>query len=199
MRSVSKVTLAMAMLALSSNNVWAQSGDTNGWHPVVQLGVTVGGDELVELEVENSFGRDSDEEIRAGELFLAAGGIAYQINQFEVQATIGFYGDGIFADNGDASFTRWPLELMAFWRFEYIRVGAGVTQHFNPQFELDIDNGAKSDVDFDDATGFLFQVEYLINDNISVGLRHTVIDYEIERRAMQINGDNTGVVATYRF
>ena len=165
------------------------------WRPVLQTGLTFGGDELVEVEVDYVFGGSDDEDIRAGEAFMFGGGALYERGNFQLQATINYFVDGVFGDNGNASFTRWPLELLAFYSTPKWRLGGGPTYHVNPEFELDIDYQFDEKASFDDAFGFIIQIEYRFSEKISVGARFTGIEYETEEtNSVKINGDHGGLV-----
>lgn len=177
--------------------------DHNGWNFVGSLGITFGGDELIEVEVENDFYGDEDEDIRAGESAAFALGAAYQFYNvpLQLQATLGYHTDGIFADNGDVDFSRKPLELLAFFGVDKHRIGAGITHHFDPEFEVDFDFQQRYGVDFEDATGFVLQYDYRVASFLALGVRLVSIEYEPENRfrGPDVDGDHVGLMLTFLF
>lgn len=190
----------LILLLLAPTLVAAQTQErTESWHGVVSLGLTFGGDELVTVRVDRDFSGEDDESIKAGELVQFAGGFLYEKNKFQLQTTLGYYVDGIFGENGETSFTRWPIEVLAFWKTDKLRLGTGITHHLNPEFELDIDYEQKIEVDFDDATGFIIQGDYLIIDSLALGLRFTNIEYEEKDTGSKVDGDSVGLILSYIF
>lgn len=171
----------------------ASAGSFTG---IASIGVTFGGDTFTEVEFDNG----DDEKIKAGELALFSGGLVYEQNDFQLQATLGYYSDRASGDNGDVCFTRIPVEVLGFWKQEKFRLGAGIAHHLNPEFEVDIDgNFSNGTVAFDDATGFVVQADYLFEDGIALGLRFTAIEYEEDSIAEKIDGDSIGIMLSYIF
>lgn len=168
---------------------------------VLSIGLTFGGDKLKELTVDTFFDGEETENIKAGESVYFAGGASFKYHSFETQLTIGYYIDGIFGDNGETSFVRYPLELLTFWSFEKLRLGGGAALHLNPKFEFDIDNDflPKETVRFDDATGFVFQVDYAFARQFRIGVRFTDIDYETSDLPAKVEGNSIGLTGTAIF
>ncbi len=192
--------LAVAQVALRPEQ---PAYDHNGWNFVGSLGLTFGGDELIEVEVENDFFGDEDEDVKAGESVAFALGGAYQFYALplQLQATIGYHTDGIFADNGDVDFSRKPLELLAFYSINKHRIGAGITHHFDPEFDVDFDFQRRYGVDFEDATGFVVQYDYRVASFFALGVRLVSIEYEPENRfrGPDVDGDHVGIMMTFLF
>ncbi|RZV58807.1 MAG: hypothetical protein EX270_02425 [Pseudomonadales bacterium] len=170
------------------------------WQGVVNAALTFGGERLATVEVDTRFSGVESEDIRAGELMMFGGGLLYTEGNFQLQGIMNYHVDGIFGDNGDASFTRWPLELMAFTTTPRWRVGGGISYHIDPELEIDIDFQPRQRVNFKNETGIVFQADYRLNDQVSIGLRHMAIEYEAENGSdAKIDGDNTGVIFTASF
>lgn len=180
-------------------------GDRHGypqrgyWSPVFNAGLSFGGERLATVEVDTAFNGIEEEDIRAGELFMFGGGLLFTERNFQLQATFNYHVDGIFGENGDASFTRWPLELLAFTTTPRWRVGGGVSYHIDPEVEIDIDFQPREKAKFENAAGIVFQADYRFNENLSLGLRHMAIDYEVEGNDNEVDGDNTGLIFTVNF
>ncbi len=196
---------AAIMLASSSVPSFAEDNKADNWDLVGNINITFGGDELVELMVEDFFGDEDNEEVKAGELISFAGGAAFQIPQtsIQLQGTVGYHVDGIFADNGDVEFSRFPVELMAFYRFNKHRFGLGVTEHLNPKLELDLDYGVNTETEYDDAFGLIAQYDYRVTTFFAVGVRFVDIEYEAENSGVfhfdnsKVDGSHIGVSGTF--
>ena len=107
---------------------------------------------------------------------------------------------GIDYENGDASFNRLPIELMAFWRYKQFRTCGGITHHFNPKLEIDFDgNSDIATVKFNHANGLIMQTDYYYSDQFGVGLKLTDIEYKTRQPGQKIDGDSIGVVGSYLF
>ena len=194
-----KYTLCLALATTTATLQAEGTNKTHQWQGIVSSGITFGGDELATVETEGVFGSDDTEDIKAGELFFIAGGGLYQHKNIQLQATLGYHIDGVFAENGETSFTRWPLELLAFKKMGKFRLGGGLTHHLNPTFEFDLDDDTlpKEEVDFDNATGLVIEADYFFTNNFGLGLRHTSIEYKTTNS--KVDGSHTGIILTYTF
>lgn len=142
---------------------------------VFKAGLEGGGDSLVAFQTSN--GGDS---LKAGEGLSLGGGVSFVYwdnNVLETEVTINWKYNGIEATNGDLDFTRYPLELLEFYRFQHVRVGGGLTYHLNPSLE---GGGVTSNVnvDYKDALGFIVQADWRITDTLNLGARFTALEYE---------------------
>lgn len=212
MLKLNRIIPASLLFALLCSQLAAAQGDLRpeqrahnhtGWNFVGSLGITFGGDQLIEVEVENDFYGDDNEDVRAGESAAIALGAAYQFynSPLQLQATVGYHNDSILADNGDTDFTRKPLELLAFYAIDRHRIGVGVTHHLDPEFDVDIDFLARDRVDFDDATGFVLQYDFRVASFLAFGARLVSIEYEPENRfrGPAVEGDHFGLMMTFLF
>lgn len=163
---------------------------------IVALGLTFGGDTFTKVKFDNG---DNDN-IKAGELALFTGGLIYEQDNWQIQGTISYYTDTASGENGDVCFTRIPLEILGFWKQDNFRLGAGLTHHLSPEFEIDIDNSADNGtVEFDDATGLVVQGDYFFSSQFGVGLRYTSVEYENDFSSEKIDGDSVGLIFSYIF
>ena len=170
------------------------------WSGIVTAALTFGGEKLAEVDVETYYDDIEREDIKAGELFMFGGGLLYTQDTLQIQATLNYHVDGVFGDNGDASFSRWPVELLAFWATPQWRIGGGATYHINPELDIDIDYSPNVNIDFKNAAGVVVQAEYRLSEQLSIGLRHTAIEYEPEGTTdVELEGDHTGLVVSLVF
>lgn len=77
------------------------------------MGLTLGGDKIASVTYTNG----SESDINAGHGVQPSGGIDYRWSEtFSMQMSIGYNVSGAFADNGDVSFSRWPIEVLGYLR-----------------------------------------------------------------------------------
>src|SRR2546430_7827710 len=91
----------------------------------------------------------------------------------EIETTLSIKYDSINASNGDITWTRFPLEVLAFYRMPKFRLGGGLTYHMSPKLKA---SGAAGNfnVKVDDAAGAVLQADYLVTRKLSVGGRYPV-------------------------
>lgn len=180
-------TAAAILTALLCAPAASQAVDVSG---IVKLGYDFGGDTMVAATLVSSLGT-STEKIKANEGLVLAGGLSIMndAKNFSVDATIGWKSEQINASNQDFEFTRFPVDVLAFYNLPLgekgkfrLRFGAGMTYHINPEFSAsgDLANGS---VDFDNATGFVGQIDTVLSpgrSGLNFGLRYTAIEYEAD-------------------
>jgi hypothetical protein len=204
-----KKIILIILIVCTAGGAWGQAPGTDRFEPqakrvsfVGTLGLNLGGDELPTDEDANE---REENDMKAGDgLSFKLGVIVQPFVQYpdwEIQTTIGWKEVGEFNtdddDDGDFStFSRYPLDLMAFYKINKLRCGAGLTYHINPKLEGD---KLPSDVDgdFDNALGFVMGVDYLIGNHFLVGANYEIIDYESDTE--EANGNNMGVSIGFRF
>lgn len=162
---------------------------------VLYLNTDFGGDTLIET---------SEGDIKAGGLVHIAGGLSfseYGSDHLETQLTFGMKADSVSGSNGTASFYRWPVELLQFYKQGRFRLGGGLTYHMNPEVECDIDHptaGCHYTVPFDDVLGYVLQTDFVMDfpegaalREITMGARYTAIDYEYA--GASVDGNSIGL------
>ena len=161
----------------------------------VQAGQHFGGDSLAKVSFSDGF----DDSIKAGEGMSASAGYEVDINEtLLVKFSAGFKFDLIIADNGDADFIRLPLNAMLFIKQKKLHFGVGLTQHTG--VELSGDGFLNFNTfEFEDATGIILELDYLLNERAYLGLKLTSIDYQLEHSDEDIDGSSLGIVIGFRF
>lgn len=181
-----------ALLILSGA---AHAADVNG---VFKLGYDSGGDTLTTA----LFTDGHTANIKANEGFSIGGGVrmAYPEKHLDTEITIAWKQESINATNGDIDFTRYPLELLVFYNLNTWRVGGGLTHHLNPKVSS---SGAGTAFigsgNYDNATGFVLQVDFLSGKQMAIGLRYTSIDYKPEGGGTSAKGDGVGFSLGFYF
>lgn len=184
-------TLVAALFTGTISSFTAQAG------LVMQMGIDVGGDEMVRAVF---VGGESDS-INAGELIHFDIGLSIPSAQsnpaWESQLTLGWKNDSIDAGNGTLDWSRFPVDFLQFYIVNDWRFGAGLSWHFDPTLE---GNGVVAGkVEFDNAMGFLLEADYLagLNREIFLGARLTLIEYEVGTES--VDADSLGAVVGWRF
>lgn len=138
-------------------------------------------------------------DVKAGQLIHLAVGLVQPLSDdFEVQGTVGWKFDNAGAKNGDITFDRYPVEGLFFFRTDKIRVGGGATIHLNPTLDSDGVAANLGTIEFDNALGFIAQVDMFLAPKASIGVRGTFIEYETTRGAIPVDGNSVGLVFTGR-
>lgn len=189
---------ALALLTLSAA-AQAQAQAQARYRPfdfVAGVGVTAGGSTLTTVQ----YADGSSQDISAGSgVMLYAGGETRigEIGSF--QATFGYHVDTTHGRNGDVSFSRYPIELLAYVPLNpSLRVGIGARFVNNPRLQ---GSGVASSVDvkFDSTVGFVFEGEYRFTPLIGVKLRSVSERFTATGTNQSVNGDHFGLLCNFYF
>jgi Outer membrane protein beta-barrel domain len=166
------------------------------WRPFVKAGYDIGGDAIAEVVFTNG----DRETIRANEGFYFGGGASMLTDSrnMEIELSAAFKIGGVTGSNGEVDWRRFPLEALWFHRFERVRVGGGLTYHVNPKLDGSGVIGGL-DTKFDNALGVVLQGDWRFNENFTVGLRYTSIEYKVSGASAKAKGNGLGVTVGYRF
>lgn len=189
-------SLVLSIPASAQEDAGIPTGNEGGFDFVLTAGLTIGGDDFVEIEDDNG---DHVDDLEAGGLiYLGAGGhYRFANSPLSIQAVYAYHWDSVDADNGDATFDRFELDMILFYNNGPHRFGAGMTQHFGPSLDVDIDYGFNGDIDFDDATGVLIEYGYMFSAHGGIGVRYTDIEYDLsDISGESVDGSNVGLFIT---
>ncbi|OUR62725.1 hypothetical protein A9Q73_09940 [Bermanella sp. 47_1433_sub80_T6] len=152
----------------------------------LHFGLGFGGDTLAEVEFDDG----SDQEVKAGAGIILGGFVEAPLNDINGQpifAKIAFsyMSDSVNATNGDASFTRFPFDALLMTQVDRIKLGAGITYHLNPTYEVDFGGIVSGEAEFDNALGLALEANLELPeggywDGVEVGLRYTSISYKAD-------------------
>jgi hypothetical protein len=160
--------------------------------PVIKGGVDFGGETIASA----TFSNGSTETIKANEGFYVGGGASILLDSkdVEIETTLSIKYDSINASNGDITWTRFPLEVLAFYRMPKFRLGGGLTYHMSPKLKA---SGAAGNfnVKVDDAAGAVLQGDYFLTPKFTLGGRYTILEY----KANGIPAKSNGVGITFGF
>lgn len=187
MKISARIPSVIAALFLA-NTAWAQqSSNSVGWQ--FGMGYASGGDDLAEIIFTNG----ESQSLTAGSGFAIYAGLfnVFDNQPLALQATIGYLVDDTAASDTNARMSRYPLDVILFYRNGRHRFGGGVTYHMSPT--LDLDNlGGK--IDFDNATGYLLEYGYSM-----FSVRYTDIDYSVSGFSGSVDGSSIGLHLTFNF
>ena len=172
------VQRACAIAFFSTIALSAQADQlSGGLHPVLNAGLTFGGDTIATTYYSNG----SSQDIKAGGLIQLGGGVLWQAIDFPLatQFTVNYHVDDTSASNGNATFDRVPIELTFFytgvdkWRF-----GAGARFVQSPKYKSHIDNVSDKQLNFKNTTGALVEAGYGFTPHMWVSLRYVSERYQ---------------------
>ncbi|MBW8844985.1 MAG: hypothetical protein JF607_08450 [Burkholderiales bacterium] len=183
-----QIAAAAAVIALSA------TCHAEGLRPVLGASLTGGGKTLVQVQYTDG----NTQKIRSGGFVQLFGGAEYETDVLAFQGTIGYHVDDTNAKNGSIKFSRWPVELIAFWKANpSVRLGVGVRKATGAKITS---SGAASNLgsqSFDSKAGLILQGEYLFATNWSGLLRFVREDYSVGGQT--VSGNHAGLGVSYRF
>ena len=153
--------------------------------PVMKGGADFGGETIATA----TFSNGSTESIKANEGAYLGGGASILLDSkdIEIETTLSYKYTSITASNGDITWTRFPLEVLAFYRMPKFRLGGGLTYHLSPKLKA---SGAAGNfnVTVDDAAGAVVQADYFLTRKFTLGGRYTILEYKANGIPAKSNG-----------
>ena len=168
---------------------WSSAINAAEFGGVLNMGFDFGGDTLGGFVLTDG----STTKVNAGDGLQISGGvkITNDQNNLEAETTIGWKYSGINnVANASADWTRFPLEILGFYKLKQWRFGGGLVYQLSPTFKEDL-NGDKVEANFDNTLGYLVQADFLLGSRGFIAGRFTTIDYSYN--GASINGDSIGV------
>jgi len=191
-------TLALATTPVLAEGAGSLLDDGTKADFIVTAGYTSGGDDLIDVQYERG---GKDKITAGGEILLGVGVVFLSNENFELQLAANYHFDDVSAENGDASFERYPIDILIFRRADRHRFGGGLTMHLSPSAEIDIDGTGRETVNFETAYGVVLEYDYQVLSKVWLGLRYTHISYAVDSifRNSDIDGSNFGLTVNFRF
>lgn len=202
-----KATGGLLALALALGAGQAKAGDEmDGWHPFVSMGLTVGGDTIITVDYTNG----DSEDVKAGEIVHFGGGVQLQLadSPLMVALSANYHVANASAKNGDAEFTRYPLEAIAYYRgSDKWRFGLGLRYVLSPEASSDFSN---EKLQFDNALGAVAEIGYGLSKRFWISLRAVSESYQPSTYSQNgvsynasglqsVDGSHVGINALYAF
>ncbi len=161
--------------------------------PVFKGGADFGGETLATV----TFTNGSSESIKANEGFYIGGGASFLLDSkdIEIETTLSIkYTSAGSGTNQEVTWTRFPLEVLAFYRMPKFRLGGGLTYHLSPKLKAS-GTLANFSVNVDDAAGAVLQADYFLTRKFTLGGRYTILEY----KANGVPAKSNGVGITFGF
>ncbi len=178
--------------------------------PLLQIGYDFGGTTLATVEEYDYYNGYQTTEIQAGQgINLEAGAsIVNSSNDLELQFLIGYKADIESTSNGSVTWDRIPFTALAMIQKSKWKFGGGITYHLNPKLSGsfsgydnngDYYNDSVNDK-YDNAIGGIIQVQYMISEATSIGIKGTFIEYKLKNDPSIIaKGNSIGINFSYAF
>ncbi|MCW8856673.1 MAG: hypothetical protein OQJ95_04865 [Kangiella sp.] len=192
--TIHKLTLGALLLSGLTINTLAcaqQEAEISG---ILGGGISFGGETLVD---NIRFSDGSSDEVKTGEGFWLDFGFRAHFQDWALKSTLGYKSGGVFASNGDATFSRLPLTMIASLDNNGHLFGAGFTYELNPELELDLP-GLYGTAEFENALGLVLEYENNY-DTWGWGVRYTHIDYDYDATSETFDGNNIGAFFNWYF
>lgn len=195
------VLAAGCCLALATG---AQAGPESSVRPLLGGGLTAGGDTMVNVTFVNESGQALDSaQVKAGQLLQVYGGLEYQpVSRFSLQATLGYHWHNAEGSDGQAKFSRYPVELLGHYHLsENWRIGAGARFVRGAKRELHISNASNpidAEQKFDNTTGTIIEGEYVVDRKLGFKLRYVSEKYKAQAPFIdKFDGSHVGLLVNW--
>jgi len=178
-----------ASSAFAQNNSWQYTGGAM---------LTSGGDSLLK-------GRYTDGtkvDITAGSLVDLRFGVNVSLRPtVDIQTTLGIHNDGIFSSDANASFTRFPLEVMGFYQLNHsYRIGAGLRKSLSAKLTTEGFADYVTSADYKSSVGNVLEFQYLLGKNNPESKAKTALNFRFVKenfteksKGIKIKGDHIGL------
>jgi hypothetical protein len=175
---IGSMSLRVLTMVVLSAVATASSAQAQGkLRAMARLSAEMGGEKVIQFQ----YADGSTPDVTAGGGLLVSAGAALELfNSVDAQVNAGWkYRTIPKASNQEASWSRFPVEALLFYRTPVgLRLGGGATMHVANVLEASGDV-VNSRVEFKNTPGFLVQAEYVMR-NFSFDVRYTLMKYEVE-------------------
>ena len=158
---------------------------------------TSGGDKLYS----GTYTNGSTYDITSGGTVAFNAGASYAVTPLvDVQVTLGYHTSSTSATNGNIDFTRYPLEIMGFYKLnDQFRLGAGARSAMSAKTSTSGVAASLGNFEFKPAIGSIIELQYLLgnqpedrNKN-AFTLRYVAESYTEKTSSLKINGNHVGL------
>jgi len=119
----------------------------------------------------------------------------------DLQTTLGIHTAGTLGTNGNASFTRFPLEVMGFYQLnDYYRLGAGARKSLSAKLSTSGVATYQPSLEFNASVGSVVELQYLIGKKTrnskaqsAVNFRYVKETFIEKTEGIKVKGDHIGV------
>jgi hypothetical protein len=120
---------------------------------------------------------------------------------FDLQTTLGIHTAGTLGTNGNASFTRFPLEVMGFYQLnDQFRLGAGARKSLAAKLSTSGVATYQPSLEFNASVGQVIELQYLLGKSnkkstakTAVNFRYVKETFTEKTEGIKVKGDHIGV------
>jgi hypothetical protein len=120
---------------------------------------------------------------------------------FDLQTTLGIHTAGTLGTNGNASFTRFPLEVMGFYQLnDDYRLGAGARKSLSAKLGTSGVATYQPSLEFKSSVGSVVELQYLIGKKTRKSKAQTAVNFRYVKETftektegIKVKGDHIGV------
>lgn len=166
--------LLIALAAACSTGSALAEGRGFTYGGVLGLSFTSGGDTVDELRYVDG----TTQTIKAGGQYNVklGGELRFDNLPIQLQGTLNWHYVNDAASNAEASYTRYPLELLAFYNFNTKwRVGGGLRYILNPKYKFKFENDPTYEFKFEPSLGYVLEGEYFYSAGTSISARYVKV------------------------
>ena len=163
-----------------------------GMHLVLNAGFTFGGDSIYT----GVFTNGTSKSVRGGSLIQIGIGALWQSDQapLALMLSTNYHWDNVTASNGELSFHRFPIEMLAYYTgAERFRIGGGLRIVNSPEASATV-NGVTDKIIFDNATGVVGEIGYQLADHGWLNFR--LVSEKYQGKTHTIGGATTSLAGT---
>ena len=122
-------------------------------------------------------------------------------SSFNLQTTLGIHTDGTLATNGNASFTRFPLEVMGFYQLnDQYRIGAGVRKSLAAKLSTSGVATYQPSAEFNASVGQVIELHYLLGKpkkksdaKTAMNFRYVNESFTEKNYGIKVKGNHVGI------
>lgn len=168
--------------------------------PLLGAGLTLGGDKVATMVYTNG----NESSVTAGGLLDLRAGLDYRFanSPVSIQAAIGYHVANASARNGNVTFSRFPIELLAHYHVtDSWKIGGGARQSTGTKLSSSGVASNVGDYKFDSSVAVVVEGEYLFTPKFGLKVRYVNEEYEVKNSpgTDKIDGSHVGVIAVYYF
>lgn len=160
------------------------------WQINFSMDLMEGGDELASVDFDD--GRTED--VNAGGGIGFGAGLQYHVNeQVDTEFRLNYLVDSVkgetaYGNDFNLKFDAFPLDLMGFYHGKKHSIGAGLTYHMKPTFDVD-----GHEFGFDNALGMLVEYRYMWKRSVGLTVKYQDIEYTLSGSDYTVDGSGFGI------
>jgi hypothetical protein len=141
----------------------------------------------------------ASQQIRVNDGLYAGGGLAIvnEARSFEGELSVSYKSKQVTDTDGQVDWNKIPIDALVFYRTADFRFGAGLTYH--TFVRLRGTGTTQMNVNFKNALGFIGQIDLIVGERGTIGLRFIKLEYEAEGIDYKAKSDGIGITASMSF